>query len=331
MANLSEIKGLTMHKRLRLLLVLTLAAQAATLALGQTKAPTVQRSSVTLVPDFSGLWAHPYFPGFEPPLSGAGPVTNRLRLATGPNKGAGNFREFVGDYDNPILKPQAAEVLKKFGQISLAGVTYPTPSNQCWPNPLPYIFWNLGIQLLQERDRITILYEEDHEIRRVRMNVSHPAQVTPSWHGDSVGRYEGDVLVIDTVGIKADRPFAMIDMYGTPYTKALHVVERYRLIDYETAKVGFAQSAKENINIGRGNGDAPLRIDANYKGKYLQLHFTVEDEGIFTRPWSATITYGPGMNWRGSAEWQEVVCAENSSGFIDGSRAAVPTAAKPDF
>jgi len=50
-------------------------------------------------------------------------------------------------------------------------------------------------------------------------------------YGDSVGHYEGDTLVIDTVGIKIG-PFAMVDMYGTPHTEKLHVVERYRLVDY---------------------------------------------------------------------------------------------------
>jgi hypothetical protein len=50
----------------------------------------------------------------------------------------------------------------------------------------------------------------------VRMNEPHPAQVTPSWYGHSVGHYEGDTLVIDTVGVKTDRPYAMVDMYGTP-------------------------------------------------------------------------------------------------------------------
>ena len=43
-------------------------------------------------------------------------------------------------------------------------------------------------------------------------------------------------MVIDTVGVKTDRPLAMLDMYGTPYTRALHVVERYRLLDYEAAR-----------------------------------------------------------------------------------------------
>jgi hypothetical protein len=59
-----------------------------------------------------------------------------------------------------------------------------------------------------------------------------------------VGYYEGDTLVIDTVGVKTDRPLAMLDMYGTPYTRALHVVERYRLLDYEAASEGWNETQK---------------------------------------------------------------------------------------
>ena len=80
---------------------------------------------------------------------------------------------------------------------------------------------------------------------QVRLNQPHPANVTPSWYGDSVGHYEGDTLVIDTVGIKIG-PFSMVDMYGTPYSEALHVVERYQLLDYEAAKDGLERDAKVN-------------------------------------------------------------------------------------
>jgi hypothetical protein len=70
------------------------------------------------------------------------------------------------------------------------------------------------MQMLQQPDKITFLYPNDHQVRRVRMNQPHPVQVTPSWYGDSVGYYEGDTLVIDTVGVKLG-PFAMVDFYGS--------------------------------------------------------------------------------------------------------------------
>jgi hypothetical protein len=183
---------------------------------------------------------------------------------------------------------------------------------------VPFIYKNFALQLLQEPNQITMLYEQDHEVRRVRMNQSHPAKVTPSWYGDSVGHYEGDTLVIDTVGQKSG-PFAMLDLYGTPYTKALHVVERYRLIDYEDAKEGLDRDAKENFRAGAGN------IDRSYRGKHLQVRYTVEDEGVFTTSWSATVTYG-----RGNTEWPEIACAENPHVYYSKDE-AVPTADKPDF
>src|SRR5215831_3298519 len=205
-----------------------------------------RNQSAASIPDFSGIWSHPYWPGFEPPASGPGPVTNRLRLRGGPQRGVSDPRQLVGDYTNPILKPQAAEFVKKHGETELSGAGSPTPTNQCWPEPLPYIFWNVAMLMLQQPDKITIRYG-GQQFRQVRMNEPHPARVTASLYGDSVGRYEGDTLVIDTVGIRTDRPFAMVDMFGTPYTQALHVVERYRLLDYEAAKEGLERNAKENF------------------------------------------------------------------------------------
>src|SRR5260370_10660775 len=93
----------------------------------------------------------------------------------------------------------------------------------------------MAMQLLQRREKVVMLFNEDHEVRYVRMNQPHPAKLTPSWHGDAGGHYEGDTLVIDTVGIKTDRPYAMGDLFGTPYTEKLHVVERYLLVCYGAA------------------------------------------------------------------------------------------------
>ncbi len=230
-----------------------------------------------------------------------------------------NYDQLVGDFTNPILKPETAEIVKNFGELSLKGITFPSPANQCWPEPVPYIYKNFAFQIFQQPDKITIIYDQDHEVRHVRLNESHPAEVTPSWYGDSVAQYEGDTLVIDTVGTKTNRPFAMIDLYGTPYTEKLHVVERYRLLDYEDAKEGLERDAKENQR-------PPVGIDRNYRGKYLQIYFTVEDEGVFTMPWSATITYG-----RGSTDWPETVCAENIQEYYNHKESDVPRAERPDF
>jgi hypothetical protein len=302
--------------------VVALVAMAATPALGQAVSPAgaagTDRKETPAIPDFSGIWAHLTWPDVEPPLTGPGPVTNLTR-----RNGVPDIYKLVGDYKNPILNPHAAEVVKRQGEIEESAGPAPTPSNQCWPGGVPFVFFsNIGMQMLQQPDEITILYSNDHEVRRVRMNQPHPAQVTPSWYGDSVGHYEGDTLVIDTIGVKIG-PFAMLDMYGTPHTPALHVVERYRLLDYEAAKEAQERGQRELTRFGRDPGLVP---NPNYRGKGLQLEFTVEDDGVFTAPWSAAVSYR-----RPSGDWPEVVCAENGHGNFPGMRVALPTADKPDF
>jgi hypothetical protein len=288
-------------------LVFAVAAAVATPAFGQD-AP---KESAAPIPDFSGIWLHSN--GYEPLPSGPTSLVNRSRR----RDGVGNGLQLVGDYTNPILKPEAAEVVKRHGAIALKGIGDPTPRNQCWPGGVPFVFPSGATQLIQQPNKVTILYGYDHQVRHVRMNQPHPAPVTPSWYGDSVGHYEGDALVIDTVGIKVG-PFAMVDWYGTPHTEALHVVERYRLLDYDAAKEGFERDAKER-NVAQG------MTNPNSRGKSLQLQFTVEDKNVFTTPWTATMTYG-----HGRGDWAEAVCAENIQ-WYSGKDAAVPQADKPDF
>jgi hypothetical protein len=310
---------MNVQRNLRLLVTLLVTSAAAAGAAGQQAPPAAAQAhaveqSTAVIPDFSGIWAHPYLTGFEPPASGPGPVTNRAR-----RNGTGNFQQLVGDYTNPILQPAAAEVVEQHGEISKAGKGYPTPSNQCWPGGVPYVFWDFLMQMFQQPDEITMIYRHGNEIRHVRMNEPHPARLTPSWYGDSVGHYEGDTLVIDSVGIRIG-PFAMVDMYGTPHSPALHVVERYRLVDYADAKDAMERNAKENSRTPGAD------FDAAYRGKVLQLHFTVEDEAVFTMPWTATITYRPAVGG-----WTDLICSENIHEYYGGKDTAVPQADKPDF
>jgi hypothetical protein len=93
----------------------------------------------------------------------------------------------------------------------------------------------------------------------------------------------------------------------------------------EEAKRAQERGGNENFRLpGVGGGWAP---DPNYKGKGLQLQFTVEDEGAFTMPWSATMTYRRPV----TTEWPEIVCAENTREYYAGNDTEVPRAKKPDF
>ncbi len=303
-----------------LLLLVSLAAAVTPAAAQQAtsaSAPTqVSAHGAASVPDFSGVWRHGNLPWFIPPASGPGPVTN---LSREKGTGVSDYGSLVGDYKNPILQPWAAEVVKKKGELSLAGITFPSPSNTCWAEPVPYLFKHAAMQMLQQPDQIVMLFSENHEVRRVRMNQPHPAKVTPSYHGDAVGHYEGDTLVIDTVGVKTDRPFAMIDLFGTPYTDKLHVVERYSLVNYADAKDAMARGTKENRRAG-----GPY--DPNYNDKYLRVLFTIEDAGAFTTPWHAVMIY-----LRDRGDFPEGVCAENTFSFHNNAEADFPHADKPDF
>jgi hypothetical protein len=325
-----------MNRHRNFLVFVTLATTAAMPAVAETPSTAGpaggETHSAASIPDFSRVWNHPAFPWFEPPASGPGPITNLSRwpeqrpggaagsAALPASKvGISNYDQLVGDYKSPILQPWAAAVVKRFGEMSLAGITFPNPSNQCWPFPMPFIYKQAQMLMIQQPDRITMLYSGGYEVRRVRLNESHRSPLTPSWYGDSVGHYEGDTLVIDTVGVKTDRPHAMIDLFGTPYTDKLHVVERYRLRDYDEVKDALDRNKKENWLF---NGD----VFGRHRGKFLQAHLTIEDAGVFTTPWTATLTYVPGGD-----QISEGVCAENPREYYNNKDSDVPRAGKPDF
>jgi len=301
----------------------TIALVFSAAALGS---PAMAAESISAIPDLSGQWGRDML-FFEPPPSGPGPVVNSVRNADGAIVSRDQCCAIVtqggwyGDHASPILKPEAAEAVKKFAELALNGKVAPDLHNSCWPEPPPYVMaLHFGVLILQRRDDVTLHYLLYNTMRHVSLNAPHPENLTPSWQGHSVGRYEGDALVIDTVGIKV-APFSTVDAFGTPHGKALHVIERYRLIDGEAA----AEAQRKNGAIYRpsppyGRGT----IDPDTAKKGLQVEFTVEDPGVFTTPWSGRVTYR-----RLIGDWPEAVCAENP--FFLGMDAAVPMAHTPDF
>jgi hypothetical protein len=288
--------------------------------------PAIAADKPATIPDFSGIWGRNWF-HFEPPPSGTGPIVSKLRNPDGTMYGGD-----IGDDTASILKPEAAEAVKKVGEIELSGRVSPNPHGQCWPEPTPFLFTvQLGMQVLQQKDEVILLYLSDNQVRHVRMNVPHPARVAPTWKGDSVGHYEGDTLVVDTIGQKIG-PFSMVDRYGTPYGPALHVIERYRLIDGAAASTA---ARKHESSYGVNSDSIPdLRapigrreIDPDTKHKGLQIEITVEDSRMFTASWSGLVTYRKVLGDIG--DWPEAVCAENTREF--GPERKLPIDDTPDF
>jgi hypothetical protein len=101
------------------------------------------------------------------------------------------------------LKPEAVEVVKKFGDLQVVGTVSQDLHNSCWPEPPPFVMaLHFGTLIVQRRNEVTLIYLLHNTVRHIPLNASHPENLTPSCQGHSVGWYEGDTLVIDTVGIK---------------------------------------------------------------------------------------------------------------------------------
>jgi len=291
-------------------------ATFALISCGQNGNVAASRAPSESIPNLTGDWVRNTLE-FEEPASGPGPIQTKMRKADGTPIG-----EKVGDYTNPILQPWAADRVKALGESALTGAVFPDPENQCLPWSLPNILRYMQIKVLQQPDEITIVYARSDQVRHVRMNGSHPATITPSSYGDSIGHYEGDTLVIDTVGIKVGS-LPMIDWYGTPYTESLHVIERYRLIDYQSAKDAIERHERKSVWLPPD--ESGIEPDLAYRGSGLQIGFTVDDPGAFTMPWSALVTYRRAAN-----AWGEDICAENLRESV-GPERNVPHDDTPDF
>jgi hypothetical protein len=193
-----------------------------------------------------------------PPVSGPGPVTSDPAHPYIANGGGlqSNFR--VADTSSPILQPWAAERMGRDNADVLAGKIGLTARSSCRPAGVPgwEHFIIEPIYFVQTPKEILMLFSGDQQVRHVYMNMPHSANPKPSWYGESVGRYEGDTLVVDTIGFN-DKTF--VDNYRTPHTDKLHVVERF------------------------------LRLN----GKGLEVDISVDDPGAFTTPWSAIQRYRP--------------------------------------
>ncbi len=142
-----------------------------------------------------------------------------LANAASPDASEGSAAGPPGAFDGPETRPLAERCL--LGFLSTAG-----------PPSLPNYFYNNLKQIVQTRDSILIFNEMVHDARVVRMNAQHLPQNIRKWMGDSVGRWEGDTLVVDTTNFTDKTKFQ-----GS--SDQLHVVERFTRIDANTLLYRF--------------------------------------------------------------------------------------------
>jgi hypothetical protein len=212
------------------------AAAALSAASAALAAPASKPAPARALPDWSGVWEN---------------ATGFL------------FAKPRGEPPNPPpLTPKYAAILAERAKAQAEGRPIGDATANCsWPGMPRVGISPYPSEFLFTPGRVTILYEYMSQVRRIYTDGrGHPADLEPSYNGHSIGHWEGDTLVVDTVGLRADRP---IDQSALPHTDKLRIVERIHLV-------------------------GPDRLDIDY---------TMTDPEVFTRPWKTTSHFVRHRDW----------------------------------
>jgi len=165
------------------------------------------------------------------------------------------------------------------------------PRRDCFPLGMPRDMYEpVPLEILQSPDQVVILLENDHINRHIFLNMTeHPKDLSPTWMGHSIGHWEGDTLVVDTVALHGE---TFLDGAGHPHTGQLHLIERIK------------------------------RVDANT----LDDTVTVDDPGAYTKQFSIQKTYQlkPGwhvMEYVCEDEWSDKLKKYYPDGYFNGDGA----------
>ena len=287
--------------------VLMAASSGAALAQGA--------SPPDFAPNPSAGW-YAYTREFIPPPSGPGPVVND---PAHPHVSNDEFRATgkqpttsVADLNNPILQPWAREQMRQRNERVLAGKPAFSRQASCWPIGTPgFLLYPVQpVYFVQGPKEVVMIWQADHQIRHIYLNVPHSANPKPSWYGESVGHYEGDTLVVDTIAIST-RTF--VDNFETPHSQQLHTIERFRM-----TQGGMGLEASLHVE-DPGAFTTPWDAMQRYKRVEPRIAEPKEDANLL----SSTADAGPLL---------ESSCAENPNGLFGAEGALpIPQTDKPDF
>jgi len=203
-------------------------------------------------PDLSGGWQ-----------ADPAPIPDLMKLVPGGQNGLGEdipskyFVNVLADYprgQEPLQAPAAAHAAR----LSLDTVQHDAVGINCLPSGLPmFLTTPAPFKVVQTPGLIVMLSESDTSFRQIFTDGrSLPTDPQPSWMGSSIGRWEGDTLVVETVGFN-DR--GQLDVMGHRHSSALRLTERY---------------------TRRSTG-------------HMDVQFTFDDPETFTTP--VTVTVGMGL------------------------------------
>ncbi len=167
--------------------------------------------------------------------------------------------------EEPPMKPAAEAAFKAskpaYGPRSSADST--DPILRCLPPGVPRILlMPFPMQIVTTPNEIMMVFEYDHYVRHIYMDRhEHLRDLSPTWMGDSIGRWDGNTLVVDSVGFN-DKSW--LDQVGHPHSDALHVTERIRRVDRDT----------------------------------LQDDMTIDDPKDYTRPWTGQRVFKLRPGWQ---------------------------------
>lgn len=162
----------------------------------------------------------------------------------------------------PPLTPKYAAIYADLQKAQAEGRPVGDPTANCaFPGMPRVMVAPYPMEFLISPERVTILHEYMSQVRRIFTDGRpHPDDLEPSYNGHSIGHWEGDTLVVDTVGLIDS---TRIDQAALPHTDKLHLIERFRLI-------------------------SPDR---------LQVQTTMIDPEVFTKPWTTVWTYERHRDW----------------------------------
>jgi hypothetical protein len=218
------------------------------------------------VPDFSqGGAGWNSAGGMEAMQGSPSPVIQDPKVKYVPNNVGGQPTWRYADLSNPNLTDFAKDGLKKANDMVDKGFAMYNRTSRCWQPGVPVLNLSPGrTYFLQKPDKILIVWQRDQIVRTVWLNQEHSKNVKPSWNGESVGHYEGDTLVVDTIGINSN---TFVDLYRTPHSDKLHVIERFRIIEGGT---------KLEVEM---TVDDPVAFKQPWKGRKVWSKVTTQPQG----------------------------------------------------